>query len=118
MPNIGLSHPLLELDPRLPKGLTDCEVIGLSGNCDECCPVLLRGECEADNTIQVTWICKSILNTTQWGSYRTRPVFKVCNTEFETTESDQDEEYKTICPTCHTKLFRRATGTFGFPRKD
>lgn len=29
-----------------PLGMTDCEVVGINGNCGEECPVLLSGMCE------------------------------------------------------------------------
>lgn len=29
-----------------PLGMTDCEAVGINGDCGSNCPVLLRGECE------------------------------------------------------------------------
>jgi len=29
-----------------PLGMTDCEVVGINGDCGPECPVALRGECE------------------------------------------------------------------------
>jgi len=43
-----LSNPLIACDNRLAngRGMTDCEVVGISGGCGETCPVWLRGDCE------------------------------------------------------------------------
>lgn len=32
-----------------PLGMSDCEVVGIQGNCGSNCPVLLRNECECQN---------------------------------------------------------------------
>ena len=43
-------HPFIKLDDRLAngRGMTDCELIGISGNCGYTCFVLLAGKCETN----------------------------------------------------------------------
>ena len=54
MPNydkLALGHTLAEVDNGMPNSiLTDCEAYGMVGGCDECCPVLLAGKCELQDT--------------------------------------------------------------------
>jgi hypothetical protein len=39
-----------------PLGMTDCEVIGINGDCGSRCPVLLREECEyQDEMLDAYW---------------------------------------------------------------
>ena len=44
-------HPFIALDDRLAngRGMTDCELVGISGYCGLNCPVLLAGECEVED---------------------------------------------------------------------
>lgn len=37
------------IDGRYPLSMTDCEVVGISGDCSPECPVLKRGDCEELN---------------------------------------------------------------------
>jgi hypothetical protein len=42
--------PLVTMDDRLAngRGMTDCEVIGISGGCGPSCPVWQDGDCEEE----------------------------------------------------------------------
>ena len=45
--NILINHRDPKKPPvNYPVGMSDCEVIGLSGNCGDGCPMLERGECK------------------------------------------------------------------------
>ena len=39
----------LMAEGNYPLSMTDCEVVGISGNCGPDCPVLLRGDCENED---------------------------------------------------------------------
>ena len=39
-----------ELDHYTPKGLSECETYGMCYGCNEHCPVLIKGECELQET--------------------------------------------------------------------
>ncbi len=36
-----------------PLGISDCEVVGINGDCGSICPVFVRGDCETENEILV-----------------------------------------------------------------
>ena len=42
---------LIRMDDRLAngRGMTNCELVGMSGGCRLTCPVLLAGECEVED---------------------------------------------------------------------
>lgn len=44
-------HPFIALDERLARGrgMTDCELVGISGSCGPDCPVLKAGHCECQD---------------------------------------------------------------------
>ena len=46
----NLYSPFVSHDEDLAcgRGMTDCEIAGISGWCGEKCPVLLRGECDEE----------------------------------------------------------------------
>lgn len=50
--NGALYHPCTAHDPRLPAGLSDCYVVGISGNCGGGCPVLREGRCETQDEME------------------------------------------------------------------
>lgn len=48
---LQLGHTLAEVDNGMPNGiLTDCEAYGMTGCCDENCPVLIAGKCQLQDT--------------------------------------------------------------------
>ena len=49
-------HPFIAVDPSLARGrgMTDCELVGISGFCGANCPVFKRGECEEPEGIEET----------------------------------------------------------------
>ena len=46
-------HPFIMRDEDLAcgRGMTQCEIVGISGNCGNECPVFLAGECEEPDGI-------------------------------------------------------------------
>ena len=47
---VSFAHTTNQIDPYLPKGLSDCEEYGMWYGCDEHCPVLIEGKCELQET--------------------------------------------------------------------
>ena len=37
-----------------PLTMTDCEVVGINGDCGENCPVSVRGECSIEEEVEMT----------------------------------------------------------------
>jgi hypothetical protein len=47
---LALGHTIIDIDDGMPVGVSDCEAYGMMAGCDEFCPVLVRGECEQQET--------------------------------------------------------------------
>ena len=44
---------IIKMDDRLAngRGMTDCELVGITGGCGDDCPVFLAGKCESEDEI-------------------------------------------------------------------
>lgn len=45
---INQRNAMIYIDGHYPASITDCEVVGINGDCGEECPVFLRGDCQEE----------------------------------------------------------------------
>ena len=96
----GLSHPFITLDESLAcgRGMTDCMVVGISGECGETCPVFKLGNCEEpqdiydpdgiyhEHTYLFTWMGEEVYSPVMqglvWNHYTIKKCSKCGHTEW------------------------------------